>query len=139
MGGLLLPRGLLEPEADAAGHRFGLGELQVVPASGQGGDAAMHFATAPKRLTLQEWNAPKSYPCDDGKPCDPRYTVSDVFYSEACVLLRICRNGNEVFKIERGQPFHCDVDVDGYRDFVRDLLRTSLNIDTRVEDYYERR
>ena len=74
-----------------------------------------------------------------GKSCANRYSVGDVFYSEACLLRRICRNGDMLFKLERGAPFACDVDEEQYRDVVKDLLRTALNIDTRVEDYYSRR
>lgn len=96
----------------------------------------MRFATPPKLLTNALWAAPKTYPCDDGRSCDNRYTVGDVFYSEACILLRVCRNGNDVFRLEYGQSFVCDFDEVQYSDLVRDLLRTALNIDTRVEDYY---
>ena len=99
----------------------------------------MRFASAPKALTLAEWNAPKTYPCDDGHSCAGRYTVGDVFFSEVCLLHRICHNGDELFRLERGQPFKCEFSEDGYRDAVRDLLRTTVNIDTRVDDYYKGR
>ena len=103
---------------------------------GQEQPAQMHFATPPRELTLAEWTAPTTYPCDDGQSCSHRYTVGDVFYSEACTLLRICRNGADVFKLEKGVRFRCDLDRDGYADYVRDLLRTTVNIDTQVEGYY---
>ena len=104
---------------------------------GQETPARMHFATAPYSLTIQEWDAPKSYPCDDKKDCGMRYTANDIFYAEACILLRICRNGAELFNgLARGQPWMCELHEEGYHDFVRDLLRNGHNIDTRVEDYY---
>ena len=65
--------------------------------------------------------------------------MGDVFFSEACMLLRICRNGEAIFRLDSGQPFRCEIDEVGYRDLARDLLRTALNIDTRVSDYYSRR
>lgn len=106
---------------------------------GQEQPSQMRFASAPKALTLAEWNAPKTYPCDDGHSCAGRYTVGDVFFSEVCLLHRICHNGDELFRLERGQPFKCEFSEDGYRDAVRDLLRTTVNIDTRVDDYYKGR
>ena len=99
----------------------------------------LRFATVPQRLTVAEWAKPTSYPCNDGRPCDGRYAEADLFYAEACVLMRICANGDEVFRLARGRPWRCALSGEGYRDLVRDLRRTTLNIDTHVDDYYSRR
>lgn len=102
------------------------------------GERTMRFATAPKSLAMGEWQTPRTYPCTDGKSCDNRYSVGDVFFSEACILRRICHNGEEIFRLDKGKSFTCDLNEEGYRDLVRDLLRTALNIDTGVTDYYTR-
>jgi len=103
---------------------------------GQEMPGMMQFATVPAQLTQAEWTAPTSHPCNDGRPCDTRYTTGDVFHAATCMLQRICRNGDAVFRLARGEPYRCLIDKERYDDLVRDLLRNSLNYDTHVDDYY---
>lgn len=38
------------------------------------------------------------------------YSSNLVFYLEVCFYSRICANGHELFKLQVGQPWRCDLD-----------------------------
>ncbi len=82
---------------------------------GQQGNTMMHFATAPKTLRIEEWGSQNGFKGWNS------YRIKDVFYAEVCILSQICRNGAQLFQIERGEAFYCDLDrrrVDEMRDFL---------------------
>ena len=49
------------------------------------------------------------------------WQVSDVFFGEVCVLSALCRNSWQLFAVDRGEPFECEYDEDGYRTLVAGL------------------
>jgi len=73
------------------------------------------FATAPKDLQPQWWTDPGNNPIF-GKwiafgCCDPmRFSVADVYYAELFVAYKVCANGAEIFNLEVGELFTCDLD-----------------------------
>lgn len=44
--------------------------------------------------------------CDEADEC---YSSQDIFFLEVCVLNTICDNGAELFKLEIGQDFYCQL------------------------------
>eukprot|EP00966_Prymnesium_polylepis_P113285 2619685-Prymnesium_polylepis.2 len=68
------------------------------------GSRKMHFADAPKRLDTRNdfW---------EGGQWESRYAVGDVYYLEICMLSQICRNSHELFTVEVGTFFECDLDA----------------------------
>ena len=92
---------------------------------GQRSQGALEFATAPPSLMLFEWREPESYPCDGGKKCAGRYTVGDVFFAEACLFVRLCKNGRAVFD---GAAADCDFDEAGFAEFKGELKARTRNL-----------
>lgn len=102
-----------------------------------GQDASrIHFATAPREMGTHLWVHPEAYPCGPGgKDCgvgESRYSVSDVYFVEVCLLSRLCRNGAELFKLKEAVPkgtsardantFQCDFDEAAFRELQGQLL-----------------
>lgn len=87
---------------------------------GQDGQT-LQFAEAPNRLDLDEWEHPHSWPCDDGE-CGEQFAVGDVFFAEACILNRVCLNGDDLFELDPGVSWTCDFDANGYEQLVASLL-----------------
>ena len=44
------------------------------------------------------------------------YNSGIVFYLEVCLLTQVCRNSDELLRIQPGQPFVCDLGDDNSRD-----------------------
>lgn len=89
---------------------------------GQDG-AKLHFATAPRGLTMAEWEHPTSWPCEGAKPCpDGKYAVGDVFFAEVAVFRTVCRNADELFRVGVGELMTCDVDVTAYHRLAARLM-----------------
>ena len=72
----------------------------------------MHFSVAPRDLDLGAFAAGGG----------GGYSVSDVYYAEVCVTAHACRNGAELFELEVGELWECDLDEDRFRE-----LRTLLS------------
>ena len=80
---------------------------------GQGPQRHLRFSIAPRDLDVRLFdNPPKG--CVNGG-CDRGYAVSDVYYAEICVLSHICKNREQLFQLDVGQNFVCDLDEGGYR------------------------
>ena len=88
---------------------------------GQDSRRSLRFASAPKTLTIQEWEQPTSWPCEHGCP-EGKYSVGDVFYTELAVYRTICKNAGELFRLDVGAAMTCELDVDAYWDLVESLL-----------------
>ena len=41
------------------------------------------------------------------------YGTSDIFYLEVCIFERICRNGADLYNLNVGDNFHCEVSRQG--------------------------
>lgn len=78
------------------------------------GSRQMSFATAPKDLMVEWWEDPQNNPVM-GKwiafgCCSPdRFSVADVFFAELFVAYSICENGPQIFALEVGELFTCDL------------------------------
>ena len=48
--------------------------------------------------------------CVTDADCGNGYAVSDVYYTEVCVMSHICRNRDALFKLRVGELFECDFD-----------------------------
>lgn len=90
---------------------------------GQGG-RRVHFATAPKELDPLMWEHPTDWPCGDTGCGEGQYATSAVFFAEVCVMRKLCRNSDAIFKLEVGQTFECDLSSDALGE-LRRLLQTS--------------
>lgn len=53
-------------------------------------------------------------------PIACRFTVGDVFFAELFVTYVVCMNGADIFKLETGELFECDLGTDmlGYKQLV---------------------
>ena len=72
------------------------------------GSRQMRFSIAPAALDTHLFhNPPKG--CVNGD-CGNGYAVSDVYYTEVCVMSHICRNRDALFKLRVGELFECDFD-----------------------------
>lgn len=39
-----------------------------------------------------------------------RYQVEDIFYLESCLLSFVCRDSEQLFRVDVGEAFYCDLD-----------------------------
>ena len=48
--------------------------------------------------------------------CDENfgYGSSDIFFLEVCIYNTICKNGADVFKLDVGEAFHCELHREGF-------------------------
>lgn len=92
-------------------------------------DANIRFAFAPKHLTPFSGEKPLGS-CGGYKPagCGTKgYASSDIFYMEVCILDQICDNRDEMWALDVGDDWICDIDPGGYqqlRDWVLDARET---------------
>ena len=54
---------------------------------------------------------------------DQGYASSDIFFLEVCIYSTMCRNSDELFQVEVGDAFHCDMDWDGWERLRRWVTR----------------
>ena len=98
-------------------------EWQVCAAKGllpgQGGPerAEIKFAYEPRDLNTEDGPHPlgacNSYApegCDNGRG----YGSSDVFFLEVCVYSTICNNSEDLFKLDVGETFRCNLSHEGF-------------------------
>lgn len=91
---------------------------------GQQGNT-IRFAYAPGKLETKGGPHPLGS-CTGYHPegCwDRGYASSDIFYLESCIFSTICRNGDEIFRVQEGEDWRCDLSSDGYKQMKRWLLR----------------
>jgi hypothetical protein len=82
-----------------------------------GGNNTIYFAVAPGSLRN-----------DDGALLNRGgwYHSGMVFFLEVCLLQTVCRNGEELLNLQRGQPFVCDVGDAAYREAAARSLERAL-------------
>mmetsp|Transcript_3848 Transcript_3848/g.8094 ORF Transcript_3848/g.8094 Transcript_3848/m.8094 type:complete len:91 (+) Transcript_3848:2-274(+) len=73
---------------------------------------------------MDTWYNPTSWPCADGECPEGKYSVGDVFFAEICVLNQICTNGDELFHLDKGQPFNCHLSRSAYDSFAQNLQQS---------------
>ena len=54
--------------------------------------------------------------------CDDGYDSGDIFYLEVCVYDAICANRDSLWTLNAGDPWHCDMDYDGYKVLFNSIL-----------------
>lgn len=78
-----------------------------------GQDAAkISFASAPRDLELKWWTDVNTHPTYAPKP--DGYALGDVFFAELCVTFTICKNRGDLFRLDVGETFVCDMDPAGW-------------------------
>ena len=85
---------------------------------------SLRFATAPRQLTLSEWERPTSWPCEGGRCPNGKFAVGDVFYVEIAVYRAICANAGDLFGVGVGEPLECDVDAAAFDRLAERLMAT---------------
>ena len=96
-------------------------EWQMCAAKGFLGSQAskrMVFAHAPKDVWMDGW--PPFDQCHgftDTGGCNrwTQFANDDIYPLEVCLFSQVCKNDDELFSIEAGQPFVCEIDVPGFR------------------------
>jgi hypothetical protein len=87
-----------------------------------GGNIA--FARAPKTMWLDGY--PPFGHCSGwtDAPCNDQigFANDDIFYLEVCLFSQVCKNNAQMFQLEVGENFFCDLDVDGFNNLKRILL-----------------
>jgi len=82
------------------------------------------FARAPKTVSMDGW--PPFGHCSGFTDnfCDEftGFANDDIFYLEVCLFSQICRNSDQLFEVDVGQPFVCDVSPNGFAALKRWLL-----------------
>ena len=51
------------------------------------------------------------------------YSSTDIFFGEVCLLSEICRNSDELFRLEAGEEFTCDAEPSRLLGAFRDAAR----------------
>jgi len=103
-------------------------EWQMCAAKGFLGKQAskrMVFAHAPKDVWMDGW--PPFDQCHgytDTGGCDRRtqFANDDIYPLEVCLFSQVCKNDDELFSVEAGKPFVCEIDVPGFRDLQATLM-----------------
>lgn len=103
---------------------------------GQGGNQ-VRFATAPNELDMRVWQRPDSWPCDEHGKCPKgKFAVGDVFFAEVCLVDSLCRNGDAIFALGKGELFECDFDPDAFLKLADDF-RKNVPIKGGCPDWYD--
>ena len=76
------------------------------------GNRKMHFSIAPKDLDMNIFRNP--WACVGN--CETNYAISDVYFVEICVISHVCKNREELFALEVGELFECDLDEAAFRE-----------------------
>lgn len=89
----------------------------------------IRFATAPKHVmtygigTCPPHNyAPRKCGFRRGGAYTAGFASNDLFYLEVCVFNKICKNAWQLWKVEKGQDFMCDVGDPGRFAELKDIL-----------------
>ena len=85
----------------------------------------IRFAWAPGNLDLDGpyplWKCSGFTNIPGGCRLDLSYANDDIFFLEVCLFNQICRNQADLFNVEVGQDFECDLSPHGFWQ-LRDLL-----------------
>lgn len=103
---------------------------------GQGG-FGIRFATAPKRLHTRG-NKPFGQ-CGGWTPtgeCNGGYATDDIYFLEICLLNQLCTNNHELFDLEVGQFFVCQLDEARFWELKEILLTPPTSGDERCPANY---
>jgi len=92
------------------------------------GSSRISFATAPRDLKPEWWTNPggthPTYPCR-GNWCDPNgFTVGDVYFAELAITTTLCRNREELYALDVGEFWECDLDETAWRSFTSRLMNS---------------
>ena len=87
----------------------------------------IHFATPLSELSVETWEHPDSWPCEDGECPEDKFAVGDVFYAEVCMLNRMCENGDDVFSLAMGDEVTCRFSPQRFQELALSL-RWSLSL-----------
>ena len=93
------------------------GELQ-----GQDGNT-IRFARAPSTLSFT--GQPAFGVCSgwSNLPCNTRtrFSNDDIYFLEICLYSQICANGDDIFNLDAGVNFECDLDMRRFKALQRSL------------------
>jgi len=83
------------------------------------------FAHAPKNVWMDGW--PPFDQCHgytDTGGCDrwTEFANDDIYPLEVCLFSQVCKNHEELFSIEAGEAFECEMDVPGFRNLQSMLM-----------------
>ena len=82
------------------------------------------FAHAPKNVWMDGW--PPFGVCSGFTQgwCDPwhGFANDDIYPLEVCLYSQVCSNNDDLFRVEAGERFVCDIDVPGFRRLQRMLV-----------------
>jgi len=95
--------------------------------------ATVRFSLAPKLLDTEMGYPGAWHPLSrcsgfttDGYPkcrAEGGAATDDIYYMEVCVFSQICENGDQLFEVEEGQDFHCQMSESGVQR-LRSMLTT---------------
>jgi len=83
------------------------------------------FSMPPKDLQVQGGDFPLGS-CSSYAPfgCGGGYASGDIFYLEVCVYDAMCANRNAMWALNAGDPWHCELDYWGFKEFFEKILNT---------------
>ena len=83
----------------------------------------LHFASAPKDVDWNVWDDPARGDAWWPEPHESSFAVSDVFFVELALLNALCKNADELFRVEVGETFVCElVKENAFKRVVRVLV-----------------
>ena len=90
---------------------------------GQGDKPTLRFARAPGTLAPNDRREHRLGSCTGYAPkgCVNGYASSDIFYMETCFYSMMCSNRDELFKLDVGEDWTCELDRCGF-ERARDLI-----------------
>lgn len=86
------------------------------------GTRDMHFATAPKDLDFRVFEDPGRGKAWWMEPHEKHFAVSDVYFAEVAILQQICSNSPQLFTVEQGDVFVCNLDTAAFQALAHALL-----------------
>lgn len=88
------------------------------------------FATPPKEVDLRGGDGqPALGACTGHAPygCgEVGYANDDIFFLETCLYSKICANHDELFRLDAGEMFTCQLHVEGVRELQKLLLAANV-------------
>ena len=90
---------------------------------GQNGQNGVRFTPAPSTLRLDGESPPKRR-----GGSGVAFGDADVYYLEVCIFAMICGNGADIFGLEEGQIFNCQLDEAMFTEFQAMLYTEAHNI-----------
>jgi len=111
--------------------------------AGQGGKKII-FARSPRSLAVDGSTGKPAGQCKGWVPKHPPhggygYATDDIFYLEVCMYAMMCKNGHDLFHVEQGGAFECDLDWANFMRLAGLLLTPATEPEEAVEckpDFY---